>query len=440
MELEASRPTLGKCPSLTSISPSSTMEMLPKSERTAPARRTRALSTHHSLEVGADGTVLARGGSALLEEGKCFIAHLGTGSDWGSELATARVVALPHSAGACIEVATGDLHSLFLCDGGVYSCGGGWEGPLGHGNEASTSVPRPLAALAHVKVERVAAGGAHSLAVAEGRLWSWGWSRYGQCGHGDDAVKLLTPRCIDGLQGIVQVSSRAAPFLAGEPPGHPSDECRLCTRWRRRWRQDVPTRSPCAQMARSSRLARPQPDSVAMATRETRRRPYGVPRACRHSRGSPSGTCSLRRTRPPRSSRALRACASSIGGARRHRSRRPCLRSPSAPVQRGMGRSAPPRSSPVQARSQSGGSGRPLPARETRRPSRANAPLDSLGGSSHTEAWRPSDAVGGPWIVSYPFHGYLSHRKCPDSYARRGAATGNLTPHTATRRSSNAFY
>lgn len=209
--------SLPKVGSLSNISPSSTMDELPfqKDAAKAPQRRTLSQGARHTLEVAENGVATARGGSRLEEEGEMFLAHLGTGGDeWGEPLASPRTVILPPAAGACVEVAAGDLHSLFLCaSGAVFSCGGGWEGPLGHGDEASIRIARPIAALASVHVERIAAGGAHSLAIADGRLYSFGWNRFGQCGHGDEQ-KILTPRRVEGLEGVVQVRRRGP----GTPP------------------------------------------------------------------------------------------------------------------------------------------------------------------------------------------------------------------------------
>lgn len=209
--------SLPKVGSLSNISPSSTMDELPfqKDAAKAPQRRTLDHGARHTLEVAENGVATARGGSRLEEEGEMFLAHLGTGGDeWGEPLASPRTVILPPAAGACVEVAAGDLHSLFLCaSGAVFSCGGGWEGPLGHGDEASIRIARPIAALASVHVERIAAGGAHSLAIADGRLYSFGWNRFGQCGHGDEQ-KILTPRRVEGLEGVVQVAAGRSHSLA----------------------------------------------------------------------------------------------------------------------------------------------------------------------------------------------------------------------------------
>ena len=133
------------------LSPSSTMHELPKSHATpTPALITCASGGNHTLSI-CDGKVLACGGSSLYEEGETFVAHLGLGEDreWGEPVSTPQPVAC---AGQAVEVGCGALHSLILCaDGALLSFGGGWEGVLGHGDQASLSVPRPIAGLSDVR-------------------------------------------------------------------------------------------------------------------------------------------------------------------------------------------------------------------------------------------------------------------------------------------------
>jgi len=158
----------------------------------------------------------------MVDEGQTFLCHLGLGKEfeWGEPVLDPAPVLLPASLS---EVASGNLHSLFLSsDGGVWSCGAGWDGPLGHGDESSLSVPRPISALAALKIERIAAGGAHSLAISElGGLWSWGWGRYGQLGHGDECSHHV-PRHFMGMHTVrfVQVAAGDAHSLAACSRGH----------------------------------------------------------------------------------------------------------------------------------------------------------------------------------------------------------------------------
>ena len=154
------------------------------------------------------------------DEGETFMAHLGLGTEWGEPTISFRRVhmerpASGHGGGSqaratasaalagCIEVAAGRVHSLFLArDGTVFSCGGGWDGALGHGDEVSCAVPRPLTGFGRIRVESVAAGDGHSMALSAGggAVWSWGWGRHGQLGHNDRRNSLM-PKRIAGLGG-----------------------------------------------------------------------------------------------------------------------------------------------------------------------------------------------------------------------------------------------
>ena len=210
--------------SMGDLSPASTMDELPKSTAPAtppPARTTSATSGCHTLTI-CDGNVLACGGSSLCEEGETFVAHLGLGEDceWGEPVATPTPV-VTTCLGPAVEVGCGALHSLILCaDGALLSFGGGWEGVLGHGDEATLSVPRPIAGLSDVRVDSIAAGGSHSLALVAGALWSWGWNRHGQLGHGDSHAR-HTPCRVVAAASLRLVQAR--PPLSG--PG--------CTVWPR---------------------------------------------------------------------------------------------------------------------------------------------------------------------------------------------------------------
>ena len=202
------------------VSPSSTMDelqhpLMDELQLPSPLHTTCASGGNHTLTI-VDGNVLACGGSLLCEEGEMFVAHLGPGKDceWGEPVPTPTPVAT--TRGPAVEVGCGALHSLILCaDGALLSFGGGWEGVLGHGDESSLSVPRPITGLNGVRVDRVAAGGAHSLALVAGALWSWGWNRHGQLGHGDSHARHTPCRVVaTSSLRLVQALSPRPPCLA----------------------------------------------------------------------------------------------------------------------------------------------------------------------------------------------------------------------------------
>lgn len=143
------------------------------------------------------------------EEGEVFVAHLGLGEVWGAPVASPTPLNVPGLRATA--AAAGSLHSLLLDrDGAVWSCGAGWEGPLGHGDEATVPVPRRISSLA-VAVQSIAAGAAHSLAVCSGgQVYAWGWGRHGQLGHGGRS-SVLSPRRVEAVSLPTRAIQAAAP-------------------------------------------------------------------------------------------------------------------------------------------------------------------------------------------------------------------------------------
>ncbi|KAH7441352.1 hypothetical protein KP509_03G034500 [Ceratopteris richardii] len=85
-----------------------------------------------------------------------------------------------------VRVACGSSHTLALTgSGSVYSFGQGVFGALGHGNTESCSTPVLIDGLWGFGVVQIACGENHSLALSvDGQVFSWGWGKYGQLGHG----------------------------------------------------------------------------------------------------------------------------------------------------------------------------------------------------------------------------------------------------------------
>jgi hypothetical protein len=103
--------------------------------------------------------------------------------------------------------AAGNRHSLFLDETGrLLACG---QGPaVGHGDEdAIYSDPSLVAAMAGVRVRRVAAGWRHSLALTwDGRVYTWGGNLHGQLGQGD-RLDRPAPAPVEGLVGVCGVAA-----------------------------------------------------------------------------------------------------------------------------------------------------------------------------------------------------------------------------------------
>eukprot|EP00887_Chlorella_sp_A99_P004833 scaffold4.g4833.t1 len=96
------------------------------------------------------------------------------------------------------RVACGWRHSAAIDDRGrLATWGWGKYSQLGHGDLADQPLPKLVEALAGTRMAIVAGGWRHTLAADEqGRLWAWGWNRFGQLGlgtHEDTATPQLVP-------------------------------------------------------------------------------------------------------------------------------------------------------------------------------------------------------------------------------------------------------
>lgn len=93
------------------------------------------------------------------------------------------------------------------CD--LYSCGGGFRGMLGHGEEELERSPRVIEALLGRNIVYVACGVAHTIALSDdGEVFSWGSGRYGRLGQGhlrDRFSPLMIDRPLRG-RDVVQVA------------------------------------------------------------------------------------------------------------------------------------------------------------------------------------------------------------------------------------------
>lgn len=110
------------------------------------------------------------------------------------------------------QVTCGGLHTAIVTEmGDVYTWGDGRKGQLGHrdSDPSMKQTPRLVDTLDSVFVTQVACGGMHTVAVTDqGFMYSWGWGKYGQTGHGD-RNETKVPKKIENsaAKGIVAVAA-----------------------------------------------------------------------------------------------------------------------------------------------------------------------------------------------------------------------------------------
>lgn len=112
-----------------------------------------------------------------------------------------RIVNVSHGDAFCAAVSS---------RGTVYTWGLGAKGQLGHGDEESRYYPEQVHGLGAYRVLTVTTGHAHCVAVAEsGDVFSWGFDRFGQCGHGKPVGNRLLPLCVESLSRVTARSASA---------------------------------------------------------------------------------------------------------------------------------------------------------------------------------------------------------------------------------------
>ncbi|CAO2035153.1 unnamed protein product [Urochloa humidicola] len=100
------------------------------------------------------------------------------------------------------QIACGDSHCLAVTmDGEVQSWGRNQNGQLGLGTTEDSLLPQKIQAFEGVCVKMIAAGAKHTAAVTEdGDLYGWGWGRYGNLGLGDRNDRVL-PEKVSSVEG-----------------------------------------------------------------------------------------------------------------------------------------------------------------------------------------------------------------------------------------------
>ena len=168
-----------------------------------PPSRSVAAGASHSVAVTRNGSCYTWGYSThgALGHGTDTSAHQGIVQPLLVEEMLGRVAA---------ECAAGQHHTVFLCaDGAVFSCGQGWQGRLGLGDELDRATPHEVRALRGHPIAAVAANKSHTLFVTtRGAVFATGEGWKGRLGLGLDMSTRVLPAVVMGADGSVVRNNR----------------------------------------------------------------------------------------------------------------------------------------------------------------------------------------------------------------------------------------
>lgn len=163
-------------------------------------------SSNHSLALKSDGTVWAWGIN--------WHGQLGNG-EFHPDVAQPSTPAKVPGVSDIVSISAGGDHSMALTESGtVWAWGRNDQGQLGNGSTSDSAVPVQVSGLTDVVA--VSAGSFHSLAVkANGEVFSWGENTDGQLGLGTaDYLPHVTPTRVPGLVNVSTVAAGGRHSLA----------------------------------------------------------------------------------------------------------------------------------------------------------------------------------------------------------------------------------
>jgi len=160
----------------------------------APARMLGGLDVS-AISAGRDYT-------CMLASGEVYCA----GDDAEGQAGTAELVANPTlrkvtGLSDVMSIAAGRAHACAMLEDSTVHCWGrGTEGQLGRNSTASSSTPARVLGVPSAEVSAIAAGTAHSCAVAAGTLYCWGNTADGRIGLAESGYDLTASAVSDLLE------------------------------------------------------------------------------------------------------------------------------------------------------------------------------------------------------------------------------------------------
>lgn len=150
------------------------------------------------LSCGGNHSFVITKSGAVFGWGKNLYGQLGVNDQvskcFPTQLRTLRSIGVRY-------IACGDDFSVFLTlDGGVFTCGAGAFGQLGHGSFGNEILPRMVIELMGSTVTQISCGRRHTLTFVPSRkrVYGFGLGGSGQLGAGKDCLKTSLPHTVNG--------------------------------------------------------------------------------------------------------------------------------------------------------------------------------------------------------------------------------------------------
>ncbi|XP_007433307.1 X-linked retinitis pigmentosa GTPase regulator [Python bivittatus] len=156
-------------------------------------------TSQHQIKQLAAGSYTS---AALTEDGQLFM--WGDNSEGQIGLGNEANVCVPHQVDVgkpVFWISCGYYHSaLITCDGELYTFGESENGKLGLSLEQlkNNKVPQLVSGISG-RVNKVACGGGHTVALAGGEVYTFGLGQYGQLGLGTFIFETSEPKMVDHL-------------------------------------------------------------------------------------------------------------------------------------------------------------------------------------------------------------------------------------------------
>jgi alpha-tubulin suppressor-like RCC1 family protein len=108
-----------------------------------------------------------------------------------------------------LQISCGASHTAcILEDGTLWTFGNGQFGRLGHGNNTENQfVPKKVESIS-LRILQVSCGASHTACILEdGTLWTFGYGEYGELGHGNNTKNQLVPKKVESISlRVLQIS------------------------------------------------------------------------------------------------------------------------------------------------------------------------------------------------------------------------------------------